>query len=540
METKQKISIPLQNEVVRNQITQTLHEFTVLQLHVFRPENTAYTEVFLLMKDPNEAATLRARKWTGKAAELHQVQIYISYEQKAEFQLKCGNPFYQYYADPRAIVWMKGDRTEPLKTHPTKKVFKKKLNLFKEKFYHDHDLLLTEAHKFHSGQMYAAAFQNYLTLFEHHVEYLENLSMGCNFFDVDLHTRLKQLIRYIPEIQKVFVMKTQQTFYLIRKMEDSIAEYDECFVSSELFDAVKAAESQLYKMVADRFSEFNKMISFKKSAGGSVTFIHDAVTVNTGLSRAIASLVERLSPEEIYLFHQKESCSQNETEQRAVYYFLVIGEGIGNTSICDTQQSVYDQSGGSVNIVILGHSRYSLQDRLSASHHFMRDIMIPENLVYASHQYHPAVHWQHRSLEEYGDLFLYYGRMTNSINHYFTIRNSSGVENPDLILLFSHAVMRILRVYLYCSLSRYLPNFNKMYDTWKLCVYADPSLEKTEFLFDKFPTDFFRLTDSFLKYTDRSYPFRAGEPEVMDEILHLLTEKLDHLIKEKNLTAQTT
>ncbi|MBU4537771.1 MAG: hypothetical protein L6264_09085 [Weeksellaceae bacterium] len=65
-------------------------------------------------------------------------------------------------------------------------------------------------------------------------------------------------------------------------------------------------------------------------------------------------------------------------------------------------------------------------------------------------------------------------------------------------------------------------------------------MEKIEFLFDKIHPYFFRLTDSFLKYTDRSYRFKPGQPELMDEILTTLTEKLDHLIKEKNLTAQTT
>lgn len=249
METKQKFNIPLQNEVVRNQISQTLHEFSVLQLHVFRPKNDEWTEVFILMAGPKEAETLRSRKWIGKAAT-EKINVHVSYEQKAEYQLKCGNPFYQYYADPSAMVWRKEDRTEPLKIHPTKKAFKKKLNIFKEKFYHDHDILMTEAHKFQSRRMYSSAFQNYLTIFEHHLGYLENLYTGWNFFDKDLHVRLKQLIRYIPEIQKIFMMKNQENFYLISKMEESIkaAEADdESFISSELFNAVEGAETQLYK-----------------------------------------------------------------------------------------------------------------------------------------------------------------------------------------------------------------------------------------------------------------------------------------------------
>lgn len=317
METKQKCNIPLQNEILRNQIAQTLHEFSVLQLHVFRPKNDEWTEVFILMAGPKEAETLRSRKWIGKAAAIDKVNVHVSYEQKAEFHLKCGNPFYQYYADPSAIVWMKEDLTEPLKIHRTKKAFKKKLNIFKEKFYHDHDILMTEANKFHSRRMYSSAFQNYLTIFEHHLGYLENLYTGWNFFDKDLHVRLKQLIRYIPEIQKIFVMKNQENFYLISKMEESVSVAEdggESNIYSELYGAAKIAEAQLYKMVADRFSEFNTIISFKKSAH----LISPAVGVDreVRLENVIASLVKRLSPEEIYLFHKKENYSQNEAEKQ--------------------------------------------------------------------------------------------------------------------------------------------------------------------------------------------------------------------------------
>lgn len=291
-------------------------------------------------------------------------------------------------------------------------------------------------------------------------------------------------------------------------------------------------------MVADRFSEFNKLINFKKTASENLPFGDHGVTGDVRLEKAIACIVERLSPEEIYLFHQKESYSQNGGEQQVVYYFLIIGDGIGNTPSCDTQQSVYDQSGGKVNVVILGHRRFSIQDRLYASQDFMQEIMIAENLVYASHPYHPPIHWQYSSSDYYGDLFIYHIRMTKTLSHYFTARTTFQEENDEMFLfLFSHALMRILRVYIYCSLCSYFPNFNKMFDTWKLCVYADPSLEKIEFLFDKLHPNFFKLTDSFLKYTDRTYRFEGDELTVMDEILNLLTEKLEKWIKDHHLTA---
>src|SRR5690606_27707819 len=125
---------PLDHEVVRNQISQALHEFPVLQLHGKKPKNTSSAEVLILMKNQQDAETLRARKWIARAAAA-QVDIHISYAGKAEFQLKCGNPFYLYYAEPSTIVWMNAEVRAPLRTYSTKEAFKKMLNVFKEKFY---------------------------------------------------------------------------------------------------------------------------------------------------------------------------------------------------------------------------------------------------------------------------------------------------------------------------------------------------------------------------------------------------------------------
>ncbi|MBU8881548.1 hypothetical protein KSK37_00465 [Kaistella sp. DKR-2] len=544
METKQKISIPLPHEVLRNQISQTLHEFSVLQLHVFSSEKTLSAEVFILMKNPQDAETLRARKWIARAADDH-IIIHISYVQKAEFQLKCGNPFYQYYADPSAMVWMNEEVGVPLKTHSTKKAFKKKLNVFKEKFYHDHDLLMTEAHKFHSGEMYSAAFQNYLTLLEHHVEYLENLYMGCNFFDQDLHTRLKQLMRYIPEIQKVFVMKNENTFYLIGKMEESVREAEgggESDIYSELYGAVKSAEAQLYKMVADRFSQFTHMIRFnKKSPQIMNCYAKDTEVKDHHFENVLKTIITKLAPEEIYLFHRKEICSPNPEEKQCIYYLLVIGDGIGNSAVQDIQQSVSDTSNGRTNIIILGHSRIYIQNHLSTHQQMMKRMITDENKVYQSSNFHPTIHWQDSVWENDWEFDMQYRTLKDFVAQYFNLRNHLQNENHcGLVQLFSNSIMRLLRIYIYAAFPYYMPHYISAYSIWKLCIYADPSLEKIEFLFEKLSTDFYWLIDYYIKYSDSRGRSSGEELIIMDEILNILTEKLDHLVKEKNLIAQST
>ena len=543
METKQKINIPLQHEVIRNQISQTLYEFSVLQLHVLKPENTLSAEVLILMKDPKEAETLRARKWIARAAAA-QVSIHIAYHHKAEFQLKCGNPFYQYYADPSAMVWMNEEVGVPLKTHSTKKAFKKKLNIFKEKFYHDHDLLMTEANKFHAGQMYAAAFQSYLTVFEHHVEYLENLYMGCNFFDRNLHTRLTQLIRYIPEIQKVFVMKNEHTFYLISKMEESVSEAEgggESDMYSELYGAVKSAEVQLYKMVADRFSKFSHIIRFKKSSPMMNHPAKDSESKGPLFEKVLKTVITKLAPEEIYLFQTKEISSPNPEEKQCIYYLLVIGDGIGNSAIEDIQHSVSDTSNGRTNVVILGHSRIYLQNHLNKHLQLMKRIITDENKVYQSNDFHPAIHWQDSVWASDWEFNMQYRTVKDFVEQYFNLRDHLQHDNHcGLVQLFSNSIMRLLRIYINAAFPYYMPHYLNAYSIWKLCVYADPSLEKTEFLFEKLSTNFYKLIDYYIKYSDSRGKSSAEELIIMDEILNVLTKKLDHLVKEKNLTAQTT
>lgn len=336
MDTKQKLGLSLKNELVRNKIFQTLSEFSVLQLHVFQPKNTEHTEVFILMKDAKDAEMLLLRNWVNKAATIDKIKVHISYLHKAAFQLKGGNPFYQYYADRSTLVWLKEGVTKPLKTTHTKKTFRKKLRVFEDKFYHDHDILMREATKYQSHQMFSSAFQTYLSLFEHHVEYLENLYTGWINFDQDLHKRLRQLIRYIPQIQKVFVMENHEKFYMISEMEKSLtaaAGDDEFSVSADLFAAFKVAETHLYKLVVDRLSEFRRIILFKKT---SLVIIPAAeVSVDVRLGNAITCLVERLSPEEIYLFHKKESYSQADDTPKIIYYFLLIGDSLSHTKIVD-------------------------------------------------------------------------------------------------------------------------------------------------------------------------------------------------------------
>lgn len=134
---------------------------------------------------------------------------------------------------------------------------------------------------------------------------------------------------------------------------------------------------------------------------------------------------------------------------------------------------------------------------------------------------------------------MHYRTLKYFVAQYFNLRDNLQNDNHyGLVQLFSNSIIRLLRIYIYAALPYYRPHYLNTYNTWKLCVYADPSLEKTEFLFEKLSTDFYKLIDYYIKYSDNSGMSSMEELIMMDEILNLLMTKLEKLIKDQNLNAQ--
>ena len=91
--------------------------------------------------------------------------------------------------------------------------------------------------------------------------------------------------------------------------------------------------------------------------------------------------------------------------------------------------------------------------------------------------------------------------------------------------LFATAFTRMLRIYIYRSLV-YMPNYLAPEILWKLCTYANPDLEKLEYLFDKVSKErFFLLLNHYLKFNDHITYGSEEQLQVMEEILvQLMTE----------------
>ncbi|MEL7587930.1 MAG: hypothetical protein AAGU19_14575 [Prolixibacteraceae bacterium] len=119
--------------------------------------------------------------------------------------------------------------------------------------------------------------------------------------------------------------------------------------------------------------------------------------------------------------------------------------------------------------------------------------MKAENLRFQSHPNHPSIHWEDNNNPEYPDLEYLNRSAINLSAQYFILRNHSEKDNTKGILdLFGKSILRIFRTLVYSKLS-YLPNYFPAINLWKLCVYADPKLQKLECLFEKLlGEDFFK------------------------------------------------
>ena len=364
---------------------------------------------------------------------------------------------------------------------------------------------------------------------------MEMLYNGRCFESDNLRHRIKKLISCIPEIESLFVPKNGNEYYLVFELEkanDFAEDGDEIRLNEKLMDSFSHAEAKLHKMVLSRLSELKALI---KSGLPKQPFSDqvEAKTEEDDQVSEIANQIAKIHPvEEIYLFHQVQ------TSQQTTYFLLLIGESLGTETLNRIQQSVNSKSEGKYSVVLIGHSRSWIQTNLFYQQSFFRKIMKPENLMFQSHPHLPTIHWENPFDSVNPDLEYLHRSAIKLSAQYFVLRNHSESSNTEGIFdLFCKSILRIFRTLVYSKLS-YLPNYLPAFTLWKLCIYADPGLEKLEYLFEKLSgEDFFmEVNKGNHSHHDLS---RLTEKKllVMDEILNALLLELKTIgagIKETN------
>jgi len=130
----------------------------------------------------------------------------------------------------------------------------------------------------------------------------------------------------------------------------------------------------------------------------------------------------------------------------------------------------------------------------------------------------------------YPDLEYLHSSAVRLSAQYFVLRNHSENSNTEgLFDLFSKSVLRIFRTLVYSKLS-YLPNYLPAFTLWKLCVYADPGLEKLEYLFEKLSGE------DFFKEVNKGNHFHHDLSQLTEKKLLIMDEIFNTLLKELNTT----
>ncbi|MBW8323659.1 MAG: hypothetical protein K0M50_02730 [Prolixibacteraceae bacterium] len=529
---KPNFSIPGHDQLT-NKLRQLACEFPLSYIFYHPTIAKEAAHIVIIAKDSRDVEPIELRKWIRNNRDENPIWFHISCQSKIKAELRAGNPFFGWYCQKSAIIYQNPSAKSRSDTDwPS---FKKRFKRYALAYHHDRDNLLAAVNRFQELDSLTGLFVSYLSVFEYTIQYLEMLYAGRCFEPENLHQRIKKLIFYIPEIESLFVQKNGNEYYLIFELEkanDFAEDGDEIRLNDKLMDSFSQAEEKLHKMVLSRLSELKA--SIKSGLLKQPFFDHvEKTTEEDDKLKEIAAQIVKIHPvEEIYLFHQVQ------TSQQTTYFLLLIGESVGTETLNRIQQSVNSRFEGKYSVVLIGHSRSWIQTNLFYQQSFFRKIMKPENLRFQSHPNHPSIHWEDNNAPDYPDL-EYLNRSAIKLSaQYFVLRNHSEKDNTEGIFdLFGKCVMRIFRTLVYSKLS-YLPHYLSAYNLWKLCVYAEPKLEKLEYLFEKLNgVNFFKDVDHHTRFHHDVSRLTEKKLMIADEILNTLLKELNiafNRIKEAN------
>jgi hypothetical protein len=523
MKTKIKpdISVP-ENEVLSGKLKQLTYEFPLSYIFYHPANSKEAAHIVIIAKDSGDVETIESRKWIRNNKDEKLILFHITCRSKMKAELRVGNPFLAWYCQKSAVIYQNPSAKDCGNGDWTS--FKKRFKRYTLAYNHDRDNLLSAVNRFQELDSLTGLFVSYLSVFEYDIQRLEMLYTGSSFESKNLHQRIKKLILCIPEIESLFVPKNGNEYYLIFELEkanDFAEDGDEIRLNDKLMDSFSQIEEELHKMVLSRLSGLKSLI---KSGFPKQPFTdHAELATEDDQVKEIATQLVKIHPvEEIYLFHQIQN------NQHTTYFLLLIGESLGIETLTRIQQSVNSRFEEKYSVVLIGHSRSWIQTNLFYQQSFFKKIMTSENLRFQSHPNHPSIHWENPFYSVYPDLEYLHSSAIKLSSQYFVLRNHSENGNTEGIFdLFSKSVLRIFRTLVYAKLS-YLPNYLPAFTLWKLCVYADPGLEKLEYLFEKLSGE------DFFKEVNKGNHFHHDLSRLTEKKLLIMDEILNTLLKELN------
>jgi len=527
-------SVPGDDQLT-GKLRQITNEFSLSHIFYHPAKAKEAAHIVIIAEESHDVETIGSRKWIRNNKDEKPILFHITCREKMKVEFRTGNPFYAWYCQKSAIIYQNPEAKE---CHDTDwPSFKKRFKRYSANYSQDRDKLLIAVNRFQKLGSLTGIFISYLSVFEYGIRYLEMLYIGRNFESENLHQRIKHLIEFIPEMEGIFVPKNGNEYYLISELDkakDFAEDGDEIRLNDKLIESFSRAETKLHKMVLSRLSGLKSLI---KSGFPQKTCLEqpESTPEDDQVTEITAQIVKIYPVEEIYLFHQIQN------SQHTTFFLLLIGESLGTETINRIQQSVNSRFEGKYSVVLIGHSWSWIQTNLFYQQSFFRRIMTPENVKFQSHPNHPSIHWEDNNTPEYPDLEYLNRSAINLSAQYFVLRSHSEKDNTEGIFdLFGKSVLRLFRTLVYSKLS-YLPNYLPAFNLWKLCVFADPGLEKLEYLFEKLSgADFFKEVTYHTRFHHELSRLTEKKLLVADEILTTLVKELNTAFRLIKTATKTT
>ena len=531
MKPSEQLSFPkLENEFLKNILRQLIDQYTIIQMFFTKQSSCVFSYLIIHIEKNSDAQQLQQNKWVKKVKSLYQINVYFICSSRLHNHYSLGCPFIAFYCSPSAVIFQNLELQKSIFITKEWKKHKKRLNVYQNNFYHDHDLNKIQVQNLISEGSSNSIFTSYARLIEYDLDYLEELYCGNKSASLNLNQRIANLIEYIPVVQKYFVRNSQNKYYLTDlfvKAKEATAD-DEAIFKEEMYEAVGIAEQSLYRLIEERLDELKKGIKKGLSVKHEVLCQIDEKPKDLILSVAIETILKAIEIEQIYLYHQITY------GEKTTYYLMLITVGAGNEKLKSITQSLKRKVEDKHDFVLLSHSRYWIQNNLYQNQAFFSNIIQEKYLRYSSSKYLPEFHWETPHKPYHADLYFYYKSTKNSALQFSTIVNNDQGNYQGLDSLFTLFFLSFCRTYIFVN-KYYLPNYLSSQTLWELCIYADADMRKYNYLIEQFWTDFFPYLDRHMTLNHKLSKFNKEEVNQMNVIVEKLMCELHNLVIEGEL-----
>lgn len=531
MKSLKKTTFPeLENEFLEDVLQQLVNQYKIVQMFFTKNTHTVFSYLIIHIDQNSNADHLQQNKWIQKVKNLYKVDVYILSSAKLHHRYSLGDPFIEFYCHQSKMIYQNQETKDTLVTPRDWKEFKKKFNTYQESFYHDHDIYKSQIKTLIAEGSSNHVFTFYGRLMEYNISYLEKLYSGRSLDAMNLDDRIKRLTEYIPEIQKYFVKNSYNKYYLIdliTQAKEATAQ-DDAIYKSEFYEAISIAEQNLYQLVEKRLEELKKQIRKSLPKSNSSFYEIDEKVKCPIFEIIVETILKSTDIEQIYLFHE------NKYDNKTTYYLMLIANGVGNEKLSSINQSLKSNVEGKIEFVLISHSRSWIQTNIYKHQSFFTRNLQQEFLLYSSDENHPAFHWEVPHVPYHSDLYFYYRSTKDVAMQFSSIVNNSTTNFQGLDSIFALFFLSFCRTYIFVK-TYYLPHYLCTRSLWQLCLYADKSIRKHEYLIEHFWTDFFPYVNKYKTLHHSPSSLNREKVLQMNIIVEKFMKELRDLVVESRL-----